>query len=424
MQTISKSPSQTDLATRINKTLCHLRASNLPAIRYVNILVAMFAGFSLIYAFVTASDRSIDLQAFHDGATAWVSGTYTMGEGPMYEYPPFSVVLLSPLAFLSFQHLIFFWLLLNLAATAWIYYAAIQLWGEDWSLRARYYFLALLLIGAPFRVTLRNGQLSLLICALLLGTLLARKWGKDYLAGCLLGLALCKYSLSLPFVLYFAWKKEWKITVPAWLLPVLLTEIFALRFGLSIFAVVAGYIKTLGKIVDTRFADDTGTMEMQMLFVSLTNGNRLWTSICSLSLCLVALAAMAFVFNRSRADEHIHFAILSLFSLWAVYHRNYDAVLCSITAALLIVFLMQGRHLLFSLLSLSGLLLLALSIPGVLIERLGKDAETLSHNPLGFIGVHIERFIIFGLFCGLLFLLVKRHPERDRSGEIVMQFNS
>jgi hypothetical protein len=412
MQT-SKPPSQTDFATRVNKTICRLQASILPSVRYINILVALFAALSLIYAFVTASDRSIDLQAFHDGANAWVSGTYRIGEGPMYEYPPYSVVLLSPLAFLSFQHLVFLWLLLNLAATTWIYYAAIQLWGENWSARPRYYFLALLVIGAPFRVTLRNGQLSLIICALLLGVLLARKWGKAYLAGCLLGLALCKYSLSLPFVLYFAWKKEWKIVAPACLLPVLLTEIFALRFGVSIFTVILTYLKTLGKIADTRFATDTGTTEIQMLFVSLTHGNRLWTTICSISLCLVALVVMAFVFKRSRADEHAHFAILSLFSLWAVYHRNYDEVLCSISAALLMVFLVQGKHLLFSLISSSGLLLLALSIPGVLIERLGIDAETLSHNPLGFIGVHIERIIVFGLFCGLLYLLATRHPERE-----------
>lgn len=424
MQTNSNSSSHSDLATRITTAISGLYEAIMPTIRYLDILVALFAGLSLMYAFATASGRSIDLRAFHDGAQAWVTGTYKIGEGPMYEYPPYSVVLLSPLALLSFQHLIYFWLLLNLVATMWINYAAIQLWGKNWPARARYYFLALLVISAPFRVTLRNGQLSLIICALLLGALLARKLGKDYLAGCLLGLALCKYSLSLPFVLYFAWKKEWKIMAPACLLPVLLTEIFALRSGLSIFVVALGYIKTLGKIVDTRFAADTGSTEIQMLFVSLTDGNRLLTTICSVSLCLLALIAMAFVFKRSRADEHAHFAILSLFSLWAVYHRNYDEVLCIILAALLIGFLVRRKYLIFSLVSLSCLMLLALSIPGILIERLGIDTETLSHNPFGFIGLHIERFIVFGLFCGLLFLLVKRHPEREGLGEIAPLPNS
>ena len=163
---------------------------------------------------------------------------------------------------------------------------------------------------------------------------------------------------------------------------------------------------------DSRFFEDTGATEIQLLFVSLTGGNRALTTGLTVGLVVMGIIAMALIFRRKPADEHLHFAILSLFSLWSVYHRTYDAVLCVIPAALLIDFVVRRRHLAFSAAALGGLSLLALSLPGLLTERLGLKAEVLSHNVLGFVGLHLERFIILGLFCGLLVVLTVTRPAQ------------
>lgn len=52
---------------------------------------------------------------------------------------------------------------------------AIKRWGGDWPIKARLLLAAFFIAFAPFRVTLRNGQICLMVMALLLGALLARK---------------------------------------------------------------------------------------------------------------------------------------------------------------------------------------------------------------------------------------------------------
>jgi hypothetical protein len=55
----------------------------------------------------------------------------------------------------------------------------------------------------------------------------------------------------------------------------------------------------------------------------------------------------------------------------------------------------------------AGLALFAISIPGLLTERLHLSAESLAANPAGFVGLHFERLLVFGLFFFLLVLLWK-----------------
>ena len=116
--------------------------------------------------------------------------------------------LFAPMALFSFDHLLIGWLLFNLGAAAILLRLTVRVFGNQWPLRIQLDMAALLFAWAPLRVALRNGQLSIIITALLAGTLLAGKRGKPILAGLLLGLSLCKYSLPFPFLLYFIWKKE------------------------------------------------------------------------------------------------------------------------------------------------------------------------------------------------------------------------
>jgi hypothetical protein len=264
---------------------------------------------------------------------------------------------------------------------------------------------AFLLSWAPFRVTVRVGQISLFILALLLGSLLARRGGKAVLAGALLGLSLCKYTLTLPFVLYFAWKREWKLVSSAVLVPALLTEVFALRLGMPFLDVISQYVELSLHLLLTE-AGHTGSTEVRQLILDLTSGNAPAAGALALALSAAALVSLAIVFARTPTWELFHLSALSLFALWAVYHRTYDSVFCLLPAALFTDLLMKRRFERFSGFWLGSLGLLVLSIPGLLVARLKMDSANLS-SPLFFLGLHAERLLVFGMFWSLVVLMWK-----------------
>jgi hypothetical protein len=236
---------------------------------------------SLVYALVTAPGRGIDLGFFQTGAREWVDGVFQIGEGVIGVYTPFLLPLLSPIALLSFETLVVVWIVLNIAATMLSLHFVIKLWGKQWPIKARLLLAAFFVAFAPFRVTLRNGQIGLMVMTLLLGALLARKRNKNFLAGALLGLSLCKYTLTFPFFLYFFWKREWKVVSTAVLVPLALTEVFALRLGLSLFQVIGQYLSLASQILVSGLSGRTGTTEIQLLFLDLS-GNQTFAAIITL----------------------------------------------------------------------------------------------------------------------------------------------
>ena len=158
---------------------------------------------------------------------------------------------------------------------------------------------------------------------------------------------------------------------------------------------------------------DAGVSEMKLLLLALTGENESLTAILDVTFSLAALISMAIVFARKPRFEKMHFAALALFALWAVYHRTYDSVLCLFAAAPLVDLLIKGRFvtgnehgskrgLMFSRFWIAALGLLIISIPGFLLERLKLSPPGLSDNPLLFVGVHIERLLVFGMFWSLL----------------------
>jgi hypothetical protein len=125
---------------------------------------------------------------------------------------------------------------------------------------------------------------------------------------------------------------------------------------------------------------------------------------------------MAIVFRREPRCEKAHLAVVAFFSLWYVYHRTYDSVSCILPAAFFIDLLVRKRFRVFAAICLSALGLLAVSIPGLLTERLHLQVASLSANPLGFLGLQIERILIFGLFWSLLIFLWRVGPT-DRAAK-------
>jgi hypothetical protein len=367
---------------------------------------------SLIYATVTAFGEGSDLAMLQDIGRGWVNGVYQIGEGRFYGHPPFASVLYSPLAALSFEQLRAVFVLVNLLATCLILLFVRQLWGTNWSARAHWLFAALLLSWAPFRVTLRYGQISLILTALVLGALLAWKRKKSGLAGLLIGLSLAKYSLALPFALYFAWRREWKIVAVALLTVGVLTEVAALRLGLSPFVLISDYYRMMQRISISNDASFSGATEIGRALFALTGSEPIANQL-NIALAVIALASMGLVFWHNPQCEGLHLAALTFFSLWFVYHRIYDAVICILPAAVFVDFTIRNKLRRLSLICLATLGLLSLSIPGLLTERLHLGADKLSANPAGFLVLHLERLLVFGMFWLLLVALWRAGPDRS-----------
>jgi hypothetical protein len=369
---------------------------------------------SLIYAAVTAPRDGIDLAMIQELGRAWVDGVYQTAAGRFYGPPPFAWVLFSPLSLISLTLLRVIFVAVNLAATGLILVLVKKLWGAAWPAKAHLYLAALFLCWSAFRVTLRNGQISLIVTALVLGAFLAWKRGASALAGLLLGLSLCKYSLTLPFALYFVWRRAWTVAAVAILTVTALTEVFALRLGLSLFEVTGDYVRIMLHTSITNEAHFTGATEIGPLLFALTGNEQLATGLY-IAVTVVAVLAVGLVFWRTPRCEALHLTILTFFSLWFVYHRLYDAVICVIPAAVFVDLIVRDKIRKLGVIGVAALGLLAVSIPGLLTKRLHISSSSLAANPAGFVGLHFERFLVFGMFCLLLTYLWKLRP-RNREG--------
>lgn len=383
-------------------------------IRALDIILLSLALVSLIYAVVTAPRIGIDFLTYYKGASEWVEGTYSDGGGALFTYPPFTIPIISPIALLSFERARILWLGVNLLATG-VSIHLVLCYFKGWPARAKFY-LALLVLGlAPFRVTLRVGQISLIITALLLGAILAHSRKRKYLAGVLLGISLCKFTLSFPFFVYFLWKKQWKILTAALSLMTVLTSLYALRLQVSPIKVVGDYMTVMRKLPVSTDGPFIGSTEIKPLLIWLAGGDNIWSSVLFVALVTSSLVIMALIFTRRPEAEPVHFAIISLFALWMVYHRTYDSVLYIMPIALLIDFLVHREWRAFSGFWLAATGLLVLSLPGLLTSRLGLSEGMITQSTPGLVAVHVERILTFGMFASLLFLLWKADPIKSQN---------
>jgi hypothetical protein len=362
---------------------------------------------------VTAFGRGEDLLILRFIGRTWLEESQRQN---FFGYPPFAAVLFTPLALLSFDHLRVLWLGLNLAAAGLCLKLLVRLWGANWTTRTVWRLAAVFVSWAGFRATLRNGQLSLLITALVLGALLARMKKREFLSGALLGLSLSKYSLSFPFFLYFIWKREWKIAVTATLVPLTLSLVYSLFSGVSLLDSTMKYVRGIGRVSISKRMEDANTLSIKPLVTAVVGGESQIAFIITLVFALAALLTIVVVFRRRPQPESMHFAVLAVFALWPVYHRFYDSVICVIPAALLIGCATRSEFSGWRVAWLVGFALFALNIPGQLTGRFHLSVEGLSAHPLGFIGLHIERLIIFAMFWSLLYFVWKADPRPQQAG--------
>jgi alpha-1,2-mannosyltransferase len=156
------------------------------------------------------------------------------GEWKGLEYnahPPTSVLLALPLAGLSYPDAFLAWDLLTLAALAAAFGLLVRRLGivlSPWSVLP---LLTILLICNVLRQQFNQGQLNAVLLLLLVGCWAADRSGRPWLAGALLGAAAAVKLFPALLLLYYAWRREWRVVAAAAAAGVALTALTAAAFG-------------------------------------------------------------------------------------------------------------------------------------------------------------------------------------------------
>ena len=243
------------------------------------------------------------------------------------------VLLLTPLAFFSWPYAKAIWLAINLVlmlalpALAWglANRYGLEIGRTEWLCLALVFFSLF-----PTRNAVGLGQTTLITFLLMATTLLWLERPAAW-AGVALGLALSKYSLVLPLLLFLIWQR--KASVLAIATGVQLVSIFALAAVVRIrpAQVVVGYLDMFRDMFHRSATQRLG-IHLAVIFPP--------SPLYSLGIMIVGIVCLGYFWWRLRNDNrgwrqlnargpaefHI-LAILALWSLLVVYHGTHDAVL-------------------------------------------------------------------------------------------------
>lgn len=237
--------------------------------------------------------------------------------------PPLLLVL-SPLSFLPWVAAKSTWLLLNLLFAGLVFWLVVEKMPfPNVSLERRTKTLIFLLFFnlSPTRIAIENGQITLLVIALMLVSILLadRSWP---LAGFLLGMALSKYSVSLPVVLFFLYHRKFRIVLTAFLVQLLGFTGVAVLSGNPLVLVLEEYLRIfmrikvlsgihLATLIPGKILDDALPALLSLVLFSMLYA---W---------LIRRRPPPTV-NAAVLDVHL-LTICALWSLLAGYHRLHDA---------------------------------------------------------------------------------------------------
>lgn len=248
------------------------------------------------------------------------------------------VLLLSIFSLVSWPLAKTLWMLCNLVLMFVIPWLVIRLLFYGNSLRVTRKLLICFafygLLGT--RVTIGNGQTTLFVFALMLGTLLAM--GKNWLAsGIMLGFALSKYSLALPVFLFSLYKQKYRTIGTSLLVQVIGLLSVSFLGGDSPLLIAEDYF-----LMAQHHAARSG-IHLASLFLffnedTLTIAILFGTSIVlglSILWCLRSDKLRRQVPVISFAEFHL-VTILTLWTLLVAYHQVYDTLVAILFFALII----------------------------------------------------------------------------------------
>jgi len=243
---------------------------------------------------------------------------------------PAMLLVLTPLSFFSWQTAKWIFLAINLVLvliTGWLALRCIPL--GDIKL-PRLYELLLFLIYFNFsatRIAIENGQTTLLVFLLMMVALIfsKRAW---YISGLALGLALSKYSLSIPIFLFFLYKRNFKVLSLA-----LVVQLAGLLGIAAVGGTTPVKIIVENAMLFFRLFDQPG-VHLSRWFEFMSE-NHFLTIIPSLLMTALVFIPL-FLWLRAnpprtaQQEQALDFHALTILFIWTLlvaYHRLYDTLI-------------------------------------------------------------------------------------------------
>jgi hypothetical protein len=249
-------------------------------------------------------------------------------QDPDMTYPPSALPVFTPLiAPFSPRMVRVIWLILNVLSLGVLATSTAQVWGREWPPWLRFAFPLILAASKPARLAIGMGQFAILPTALILLSLQRTERRREVLGGLLLGVALVKPTLAVPFLIALTIQRRW-ITVSAAASFQVCTFL-----GASLWLHISPVRLLREWVALARGQQGAGLIDLPTLAKSVWPESASHASSISL-LALVFVTALLFAF-RDRALRELTALSLLLAAVFT-YHRPYDLVLLFPALAILL----------------------------------------------------------------------------------------
>ena len=228
--------------------------------------------------------------------------------------------LLYPMTFFSAANAKIVWTVCNLLFAVGFLWGLRKTFLEKISARGFAWCCLIFAAGTPFRNCLALGQHTLFALFFFIVAVWAAEKGYAVAAGILLSISYFKYTLIVPLVLYFIYKR-WIKQLLISVVPHILLTLFSMWW----LDKSLGYL-ILQPLKIATWLTDEGTIDLGKLF-----GNG--TGILAVEMVVGLLFAIMILFTGKNRDEKV-ISVLTLMSLIITYHRFYDFVVLIIPLSL------------------------------------------------------------------------------------------
>lgn len=234
---------------------------------------------------------------------------------------PAIVIFLLPLSFLTWGTAKMIWMVLNIAmvvATPWL---AIRLFPGKLDVLLCT-MMAMVYYGLPgTRAAIVTGQTSVITVFLMLLALWLLRNNLKVLGGLALGVALSKFSVALPLLLFLVYRKSWKTVTVGFLVQGMAFISFAILRDESPVSVVYDFASIAGAHAGDHGIHLTGSIEPSTAV----------TILVGVVFSLVVFLPLGYLIIKERnltthldLFDHAVYGVLCTWSLLVAYHKAYD----------------------------------------------------------------------------------------------------
>lgn len=210
------------------------------------------------------------------------------------------------------------WLGLNLVTLCVVCVAFLRLWGREWSGTLRAMVVLTLISSKPVRLGIGLGQFHLMPLVLILLSILAMRAGRRLVGGLLVGLALTKPTMALPFLAFLAARKQWTMLVAATGFQGIALIGSSAWLRIWPHTLIAEWLK-LARLQQGAGLIDVPTILHRIMPQAASHGTALGV--------IVLCAACAVIYRYRACSDLALVSVASLAAAISTYHRPYDLVL-------------------------------------------------------------------------------------------------